>query len=227
MLNRLKSLLSAVFSRGMSKLETPEVLAEEAQAQLEKNVKDLKEALTSSLANEKQLEQQIKKNAEEVEQWQKRAAVAVSQNNEDIARQCLQKKNEATQQAQSLATQLQQQKEASAALKERYAEFQNKLREFQTKKQDLISRQQASQAVTSAHELLSSPGGSSMDKWEEKIRMKEARSEAERSLSTPTQDQKLIEMAKSADVDDELAALKEQLGAAQQPKLIVDKSSDS
>lgn len=229
MFNRFKSLISAMFNKGMSKLETPEVLAEQAQSELEDNLKKLKESLTSSIANEKSLEQQIRKNAEQLETWQKRAAMAVQQNNEDVARQCLMKKGECNQLAQSLDQQLRDQKAASANLKDKYKEIEQNLREFQNKKQNLISRQQASQAVSNAHELISSPGGSSMDKWEEKIRMKEARSEANNIMAQDAAaDIQFKQITAASEVDDELAMLKQQMAAAAQPapKLIEDKSSD-
>lgn len=57
-----------------------------------------------------------------------------------------------------------------------------------------------------------------MDAIEEKIRMKEARSEA---ITEMSQDSKFSNSDKQMDVDHELAALKAQMGA-NTPKLIVE-----
>lgn len=235
--SRLKSLVSAMFNQGLSKLETPEVLAEQAQGELESNVKKIKEALTSSLANEKMIEQQLKKQQEMVEQWQQRAGMAVQQNNDELARECLKKREEATQQVAQLEMQLKEQKVATTSLKQRFQDVEQQMREFQTKKSNLISRHKASEAVSSANNLLGDGSGSGgMDKWEEKIRMKEARSEANRELA---QDSKLkdqiAQLEVNSDVDDQLAMLKQQMAASAAPKLIVetpkllleDKSQDS
>jgi phage shock protein A len=229
MFSRLKSLISAMFNRGMSKLETPEILAEQAQDQLESNLKKIKESLTTSVANEKYLEQQIRKNTAEVEQWQQRATVAVQQNNDELARQCLKKREEANSQAAALMQQLQDQKAATATLKERYKDIEGKMREFQTKKQNLIAREKASNAVASAQNLTSGGGPSGMDKWEEKIRMKEARSEANRELAEESKFQEIAQLEQFSGVDDELALLKQQMaaGSAGTPKLISDGSSAS
>jgi phage shock protein A len=228
MLSRLKSLISAMFNKGMAKLETPEILAEQAQGELENNLKKIKESMTTSLANEKMLEQQIRKSTAEVEQWQQRATMAVQGNNDELARQCLQKREEANTQAAASTQQLSDQKAATAGLKDRYKDIENKLREFQTKKQNLIARQKASDAVTNAQQLTSGGGPSGMDKWEEKIRMKEAQGEAHRELAEESKfNNQIAQLEQHADVDDELALLKQQMASsASSPKLIEDKSKD-
>lgn len=63
MFERLKNIINAMFNKSMSQLETPEVLAEQAQGELESGVKKLREAMTGSLANEKMLEKQLQKRA--------------------------------------------------------------------------------------------------------------------------------------------------------------------
>jgi phage shock protein A len=224
MFERLKNIINAMFNKSMSQMETPEVLAEQAQNELESGVKKLREATTSSIANEKMLEKQIQKASEEVASWEKRATVAVGAGNDEIAKQCLAKKQEQNQQIQSLQTQLAEQKKNSAALKDRYGEMQTKLKEFQTRKGDMINRVKAGDAVVKANDLISKTGGSSMDKWEQKISEKEARAEAIRELNGGGAiDDKFKELDKHMAMDDELAALKAKMAAGgNSPKLIVD-----
>lgn len=225
MFDRLMNVIKGMFSKGISKLETPELMAEQAQADLEGNVKKLREAVTDSLAGEKMLEKQLQKNAEELATWHQRATVAVQQNNDEIARQCLKKKEEHNQAGMDLESQSRQQKTTTVQLKERLAEMEQKLREFKNKKQDLVTRTQASNATAKANELLSNSAGgtSGMDKWEQKIREKEARSEAMREMSE-SDSVKQVDI-QLLDVDSQLAALKEQMSAGA-PKLIVDTQKD-
>jgi phage shock protein A len=149
--------------------------------------------------------------------WEKRATAAVQQNDDELAKQCLQKKQEFNQNGYSLESQLAEQKKTTISLKERANELDEKLRDFRNKKKDLSTRMQASDSVNKANELLSSAGGSSMDKWEEKIREKESRSEAIREMNGAPIDDKFKKL------DDELAALKAKMGGG--PKLIVDQES--
>lgn len=227
MFERLKNIINAMFNKGMSQMETPEVLAEQAQSELEGSFKKLREALTSSLANEKMMEKQIQKATEELATWEKRATVAVTNGNDEVAKECLVRKQEQNQNIQSLQSQLAAQKQNSASLKERYQEVEAKLKSFMARKNDMISRHKASDAATKADSLIaSSGGGSGLDKWEQKISEKEARAEAIREISgganSSTED-KFKKLDKHIEMEDELAALKARMAeAGKTPKLIVD-----
>lgn len=224
MFSRFMSLIKAMFNKGISKMETPELLAEEAQQNLESSVKKVQDAVVNSLTNEKMLEQQIKKARDEVAACDKRAAAAVQQNNDDLARQCLQKKGELNQNLAMLMSQLDEQKKNTAALKARAGELQEEMRAFAQKRRSLTARGQASDAVTKANELLSSSPGSEVARLEQKIEQKEYRSQALHDMgSSPVQD-KFAELDKRIEIDDELAALKAQVSGGA-PKLIVDQEA--
>jgi phage shock protein A len=216
---RLMNLLKAKMNRGMAKLETPEILAEQAQEQLETSVKKTKEAMVGSVTNEKMLEQQLKKCQDEVPIWEKRAAMAVQQNNDQIARECLLKKQELAQNADMLTKQLEEQKASTASLKKRYEEIGEQYKDFQRKKANLSARGNASDAVSKATQLLGS-GPTGTDKWEQKIAEKEFKAAAEREMGHDAAKDKIDDQLAKADVDDELAALKANMQGA---KLIVDK----
>lgn len=221
MFERLMNILKSMFNKGMDKLETPEVLAEQAEMELESNFKKVSESLTSGLANEKMLEKKIKETGEQISQWEKRAAVAVQQNSDDMARQCLLKKQECSQSLQAFEAQLTEQKKTTAMLKERHAELQAKLRDFRSKKNELTARLNANQAVAKANELVAGAGsGSSMDKWEQKIAQKEAMGQAMREMAGASKvDDQFKEWDKQAGLDDELAALKASMPSSG-PKLV-------
>ena len=226
MFERLKRLLGATVNKGLDKLETPEILAERAEEELQKNLKQLRDGFTSALANEKLLEKQLKNSEDQLVSWQKRAEVAVQNNNDDVAKQCLQKKNEAAQQQQELATQLAQQKANTIDLKQKYAEMEEQVRQFRAKKSSMLSRAQSSDAMANAQEIISNSGGKGTDQWEEKIRMKEAMGEAGNQLAN---EDKLKGQFVDTSLEDELAALKQQQqqpSTSPAPKLIEDKSDD-
>ena len=61
MFDRFNNLIKGMIDKGLSKAETPELLAEQAQLSLETDVKDLKKALLESVTNEKMIEQQLEK----------------------------------------------------------------------------------------------------------------------------------------------------------------------
>lgn len=225
MFDRLKRIITGAAEKSLEKMETPEVLAQRAQEELESNLKQLREGYTNSVTQEKMLEKQIKTNAEQLAVWEKRAGVAVQANNDDIARQCLMKKKEAMEQDSELNAQLQQAKAISADLKKKVAETEQKLREFQLKKSTLISQGKSAEAVANTQALMSkgSTASGSMAHWEEKVRQKEAEAEARAQIAG---EQNFKDPFADSSVDDELAMLKQLQGAKESPILIEDKSSD-
>ncbi|MFA7336944.1 MAG: PspA/IM30 family protein [Candidatus Obscuribacterales bacterium] len=225
MFDRFKNVMKGMLNQGVSKLETPAILAEQAQMELESGLKKVKEAVTVAVTNEKMLETQLQKNKDDLALWEKRAIMAVEQNNDDLARQCIAKKKEFSEHVQSLTTQLTEQKNSTTAMKQKLSEMEEEYRDFKVKKQAMLARAKAADGVAKANELISGgsggAGGSSMDKWEEKIRDKENRNEALKEMSGASTEKHFSDAAKSLDLDDELAALKAKMTT---PKLIEDKT---
>ncbi|MBP6348361.1 MAG: PspA/IM30 family protein [Candidatus Obscuribacter sp.] len=236
MFDRLMNIIKSMFNSGVSKLETAEVLAEQAESDLSKSVKQVQDALTASITNEKMLEAQLKKTSEEKAQWEKRAALAVGQNNDEVAKQCLQKKVELAKQEAALTSQIEEQKKQTGQLKTHFAKLDQEYKDFRLKKQSMAARSKSSDAMAKANDLIAGTGPSSMEKWEEKIRSKEIRNEAMqemRGISAGMEEIK--ELDKAAHLDDELAMLKAQISAkaitssadGNQPKLIVQRDDDA
>jgi phage shock protein A len=223
MLDRFKNVVKGMLNQGVSKLETPEILAEQAQMEIESGLKKTKEAVTAALTNEKMLGTQLQKAKDELSTWEKRAVMAIEQNNDDLARQCLARKKELTELTATLETQVSEQQKSTAALKQRLKELEDEYGKFKIQKQSMLARAQAAQGVAKANELISGKGGAggnTMDKWEEKIRDKENRNEALKEmagLDGGSVDKQLTDSARNLDIDDELAALKSKMTT---PKLV-------
>lgn len=220
MFDRLVAVFKGLFNKGMKELETPEVLAEQAQMELESSHKKIKEAVVTAITAEKSLEKQIDANSKKIEEWVKRAQISVQQKNDELAKECLQKKQEHTAQDNQLKTQLEEQRKATSALKARLAEIEQQLRDFHVKKKDMTARIKAGDALAKANEVLDSrPGGSgAMSKLEDKIREKEARNEALAEMRGAPLEDKFKGLEVESELDLELQALKEQMAA--DPKLI-------
>lgn len=222
MFDRLLNILKGTANKGLSKMETPEILAEQADLEYQGNLKKLTEAIVAGITSEKSLEQKLNKAKEELATWEKRAAVAVQQNNDDLARQCIQRKQELKTAGEANEAQLNEQKAMNARLKQQKQEVEQQYEVFKRNKANMTGRLKAAEGVTKANEILSKTGGSSMDKWEEKINERENKAAALRELSSePSMDLKKLDQ--QIEVDDELAALKAKMLApapAAEPKLI-------
>src|ERR1700722_13958109 len=102
MFTRLASLVKAFFNSLMGKMEDPEMMLEQTYQDLQNNLIQVRQAVAQAIATEKQLEQQLQKNRDQATTWQNRAAMAVQQNNDELARQALQRKQQFAQAAADL-----------------------------------------------------------------------------------------------------------------------------
>ncbi len=223
MFSRLLTIFRAWINVLMGKAEDPEVMLEQMQQELQTKLIEVRQSVAQAIATEKQLEQQLQKNRDQATTWQNRAAMAVQQNNDDLARQALQRKQQYTQAASELDTQLKTQKEVTANLRERLTELEAKVQQAYTKKQVLIARDRAAQATTKATEILSKTTASGamsvIEKMEQKVQEREAKAAALHELSTDHLDDKFKSFEGQTDIESELLSLKGQMGLG--PKLVV------
>jgi phage shock protein A len=225
MFSRFVSLMKAMVGRLLGHFEDPEMMLEQSYQEAQSNLIQVRQAVAQAIATEKQLEQQLQKNKDQAATWQNRAAMAVQQNNDDLARQALQRKQQYTTAAADLEAQLKVQKEATATLRQRLTELEGEVQKFYTKKQVLIARDKAATATSRANEIISKTtagGGSSvLDRIEQKVSEKESKAAALAELGMDTLDKKFKNFEGDVDIEAELLALKGGI-SANQPKLIVD-----
>lgn len=234
MFERLGNLFRAMFNAILGKMEDPQIMLEQTYQDLQSNLIQVRQAVAQAIATEKQLEQQLQKNKDQAETWQNRAAMAVQQGNDDLAKQALQRKKQYVDAATDLETQLKSQRESTVTLRQRLTDLESEVQKAYTKKQVLIARDKAAQATSKANEILSkttSSGAMSViEKMETKVLEREARAAALSELSTDSLDKQFKNFEGKSDVDMELLALKQSMGKAdktisvKEPVLIETKS---
>jgi phage shock protein A len=226
MWSRLMSLLKAVFGKAMGHFEDPEMMLEQTYQELQSNLIQVRQAVAQAIATEKQLETQLQKNKDQAATWQNRAQLAVQQNNDDLARQALQRKQQYTQAAADLEVQLKAQKEATATLRQRLTELEGEVQKAYTKKQVLIARDKAAQATSRANEIMSKTTASGalsvIERMEQKVNERESKAAALAELGSDNLDTKFKSFEGQVDIEAELMALKGGMPGGSQPKLIVD-----
>ena len=227
MFDRLANLFKAMVNAMMGRMEDPAMMLEQTYQDLQSNLIQVRQAVAQAIATEKQLEQQLQKNKDQAATWQNRAAMAVQQNNDELAKQALQRRQQYVQAATDLEVQLKQQKESTTTLRQRLTDLESEVQKAYTKKQVLIARDKAAQATTKANEILSkttSSGAMSViERMETKVQEKEARAAALSDLSSDSLEKQFKNFEGKSDVDMELLALKQSMGMEKStPKLVVD-----
>ncbi|MBN9394451.1 MAG: PspA/IM30 family protein [Candidatus Melainabacteria bacterium] len=216
MFDRLAQIIRAAFNQILGKAENPAMMLEQTYNDLNNNVIQVRQAVAQAIASEKQLELLMQKNKDQAATWQNRAAMAVQQNNDELARQALQRKQQFAQTAADLEAQYKQQKANTDNLRQRLVELESELNKTNAKKNMLIARDKAAQATMKANEVLSrtSTNGALnvIDRMEQKIQDKEARSAALAELSGDSLEKQFKNFEGQADLEMELMALKGSLG---------------
>jgi phage shock protein A len=224
MFDRLINLFKAIFNSIIGRVEDPQMMLEQTYNDLQSNLIQVRQAVAQAIAAEKQLEQQLQKNRDQAETWHNRAAMAVQQGNDDLAKQALQRKQQYVQAATEQELQLKQQKEATAQLRQRFTELEAEVQKAYTKKQLLITRDKVAQATSKANEILSKTTASGaltvMERMENKVQEREAKAAALADMGMDSLDKQFKNFEGKTDVDQELLALKDQLGMGT-PKLVV------
>src|SRR5271168_712594 len=208
MFDRLINFFKAVFNGLLGRLEDPQLMLEQTYQDLQSNLIQVRQAVAQAIATEKQLEQQLQKNKDQAETWHNRAAMAVQQGNDDLAKQALQRKQQYAQAAADLETQLKQQRESTATLRQRLTDLEAEVQKAYTKKQVLIARDKAAQATTKANEILSKTTASGalsvMEKMENKVQEREAKAAALGEIGMDNLDKQFKSFEGKSDVDMEL-----------------------
>ncbi len=228
MFSRLATLFKAAINALLGKVEDPEMMLEQMQQELQSNLIQLRQAVAQAIATEKQLEQQLSKNQDQAATWQNRAAMAVQQNNDELARQALQRKQQYAQAAADLANQLKVQKEVTSKLRERLTEIEAEVQKAYTKKQVLIARNKAAKATVKANELFAKTSTDSamsiMDRMEQKVTEKEAKALALQEMGSDTLDSKFKSFEGQIDIEAELMMLKGEVAGSE--KLLEGQKAD-
>ena len=151
--------------------------------------------------------------------------MAVQQNNDELAKQALQRRSQYVQAATDLEVQFKTQRETTITLRQRLTDLEAEVQKAYTKKQVLIARDKAAQATSKANEILSKTTASGamsvMEKMETKVQEREARAAALSEISGDTLEKQFKNLEHKTDVDMELLALKQKMGKAESPKLSI------
>ncbi len=212
MFERFVNLVRSIFGALLVRAEDPQLILEQAYQDLNANLLKVRQAVVQAIATEKQIGQQLQKNQEQVQNWHNRATLAVQQGQDDLARQALQRRQQhllATSEQEKL---LNSQHESVESLRHKLADLEEEVQKAYFKKQDLINKDKYAQATGKANELLSKVTAngalSIMDRMEEKVQERLAKSEALAELSGDSLEKQFKSIEGRTDIEADLTAIK-------------------
>ena len=214
LLERLGKVIRSNLNHLIQENQDPELILEQTISAMEHELIEMRRALAQAIASYKSTQRQIANNQTKAQKWYEYAQVALSQNNETLARQVLYNRQSALDQAQTLQAQSQTQYEQIASFKQNLKVLEQKFAQAKAKKNLYITRLRSAIASQKMLEISANmdqhQSGSIFEKIEEKILELEAEAELLKSAQSDPLTQKFIALEDRDEVEATLAKLKAQ-----------------
>jgi phage shock protein A len=234
---RMSTVIKAKISKLLDRAEDPaETLDYGYQKQLEL-LQNVKKGIADVVTSKKRLQMQTEKLQQQVVKLDTQARQALAQNREDLARLALERKTAVQTELQSLDQQIAQLEQQQEQLTENEQKMRAKIETFRTKKEVIKAQYSAAEAQVRISEAANGVGeqmadlGLAIQRAQDKTEQMKARADAVAELEKAgtfedlTQlgdgqddiDRQLAQLSSGAQVDDELAKMKSELGQGGPP----------
>jgi len=231
---RAHDILNAKANKALDAAEKPDEMLDLSYDQMLEQITRVRRGLVDIAASRKRIELQETQLQHSVDHLQDQAKAALAQGREDLAREALTRKAAAQAQIDGMEAQHQQLTEEQEKLESVLAQLQEKVNAFRSQKEVLKAQYTAASAMTAVNEDAAgisasvSDSGAALDRAQDKIEAMQARAGALDELlqSGVLEDvggggddiqKELDEVTSASDVDNELAALKAELGPGTAP----------
>lgn len=214
---RMADIVKANINELLNKAEDPEKMIRQMILEMEEAVNKATASVGTAVANEKRLERQYSDKQDQIESWQKKAEVAVSSGEDDLARRALERKASIETSAEDLHSALEESRRTSAQLKQQLMQLKTKLDEARTRQGALIARKRAAEARKHIAQGMSGLGDdafSSFDRFRQRIEAEEFEAEAHEEMAgtEASLEDEIGKLERKDTVEDQLRALKDRLG---------------
>jgi phage shock protein A len=232
---RAHDILAAKTNKALDAAEKPDEMLDLSYEQMLDQITKVRQALVTIAASRKQIELQEQQLQHSVDHLQEQAKTALSLGKEDLAREALTRKATAQAQIDGMEPQRLQLAEQEEKLGQTLQALQQRVNTFRTQKEVLKAQYAAASAETSVNESAAGisgtldDSGAALQRAQDKIATMQARAGAMDELlqsgvledvggNTDDIQQELDEAGTAADVDNELAALKAEIGPGHPPQ---------
>jgi len=215
--DRVSRIIRANLNALISSAEDPEKILNQTIQDMSEDHYQMRQAVAQAIAAQKRIERQYEQAQQNVDEWQRRAELALRNNNEALAREALVRKKTFAETAQSLKRQLDEQTKQVEVLKANMTKLESKIAEAKTKKDMLIARARAAKASQQINQVIGRVDATSafaaFERMEEKVNALEAQSAAVAELAVDNLERQFAALeAGGSDIDHELMMLKAAMG---------------
>lgn len=209
--SRFTDIVNSNINALLDKAEDPEKMVRLIIQEMEDTLVEVRSASAKTLANKKEIVNQIAKYESDASDWEAKAELALSKDREDLARAALQEKKKSAEAAEALSKELAIVDEQISKLQDEIGQLQEKLADAKSRQKAIIMRQKTASSRLEVKKTLDSTKVDNamgrFEQYERKIDDLESQVEAY-DLGKKTLQDEFAELEASDKVEDELAALK-------------------
>ena len=215
LLERVATLIRANLNDLVDKAEDPEKMIKQLILDMHNQLLQVKTQVAITIADQHMLMQKQQEHEQSAEEWVRKAELAVSKGQDDLARAALERSMTARQAAENFKQQVADQTAQVEHLKTALRRLDLKLAEAKSKSDVLIAQHRRARALSRATEARAAAGDSSavaFDRARTKVAQAEAVSQAKTELAADPMDERLAALDKEDRIDKLLAELKARKG---------------
>jgi phage shock protein A len=215
-MDRVATVIKSNLNYLINKAEDPEKMLDQILIQMRQQLVEAKREVAVAIADEKRLGMQLEAELEQVQEWQRRATMAVQKGEDDLAREALRRKADHEQIAVGYKKQWDAQSASTENLKNALRALSQKIEEAGRKKNLLVARQKRAEAQKHVHEVMTgltdTSAFESFERMASRVEQIEAQADAaveiSQDLSGDAMEQRFRALESSTDVEQELHVLK-------------------
>ncbi|MBJ2127518.1 phage shock protein PspA [Alteromonas sp. IB21] len=215
--SRFTDIVNSNINALLDKAEDPEKMVRLIIQEMEDTLVEVRSASAKTLANKKDIVNQISKYESDASDWEAKAELALSKDREDLARAALQEKKKSAEAAEVLSKELAIVDEQISKLQDEIGQLQDKLADAKSRQKTIIMRQKTASSRLEVKKTLDSTKVDNamgrFEQYERKIDDLESQVDAY-DLGKKTLQDEFAELEASDKVEDELAALKAKVKSA-------------
>jgi len=216
LLERVATLIRANLNDLVDKAEDPEKMIKQLILDMQNQLMQVKTQVAISIADQHMLMKKRQEHEESAKEWVRKAELAVSKGEDDLARAALERSMTAHQVSENFAQQVVDQTAQVENLKTALRKLELKMAEARSKADVLIAQHRRARALSKASEArVASNGGDhigAFDRARNKVSHVEAVSQAKAELLSDDVDERLAALEKQDAVEKLLADLKARKG---------------
>jgi phage shock protein A len=213
LLERVSTLLRANLNDLIEKAENPEKILKQIVLDMENQLMQVKMQVAIAIADQHLLEKKQKENEDKVAEWERKAELAVSKKQDDLARAALERSLSHKQMADGFGQQVSDQRAQVENLKTALHKLSQKLAETENRCDLLIAKQRRARALTKAGDahakITDGANAAGVKRMTRKVLASEALSQARAEVAAVEQlDDRFAELEKEDQVERLLQAMK-------------------